>query len=226
VKIIKPLVEQNTNDRVLSLITQTLIVLVLYFYDKKHVLKYAVDNDIAYSFLFLFSVFTVIYTFSDQVKKEFGIISLMGTMLLMGNVFLLLIIPILSGKFIMALIYIALFVLFDPIFYYRVIKIQIIKPEITYEKINEKYEKMMKTFSKNNFGKQLKLPTEILVQLIKILLITYAFYKSFDLMYIMYYLIILILISVSIFRDEKINVIKLINVVINTLVIYSIVRLI
>lgn len=225
-KIIKPLVEQNTNDRVLSLITQTLIVLVLYFYDKKHVLKYAVDNDIAYSFLFLFSVFTVIYTFSDQVKKEFGIISLMGTMLLMGNVFLLLIIPILSGKFIMALIYIALFVLFDPIFYYRVIKIQIIKPEITYEKINEKYEKMMKTFSKNNFGKQLKLPTEILVQLIKILLITYAFYKSFDLMYIMYYLIILILISVSIFRDEKINVIKLINVVINTLVIYSIVRLI
>jgi hypothetical protein len=126
----------------------------------------------------------------------------------------------------MALIYIALFVLFDPIFYYRVIKIQIIKPEITYEKINEKYEKMMKTFSKNNFGKQLKLPTEILVQLIKILLITYAFYKSFDLMYIMYYLIILILISVSIFRDEKINVIKLINVVINTLVIYSIVRLI
>jgi len=45
-------------------------------------------------------------------------------------------------------------------------------------------------------------------------------------MYIMYYLIILILISVSIFRDEKINVIKLINVVINTLVIYSIVRLI
>jgi hypothetical protein len=226
VKIIKPLVEQNTNDRVLSLITQTLIVLVLYFYDKKHVLKYAVDNDIAYSFLFLFSVFTVIYTFSDQVKKEFGIISLMGTMLLMGNVFLLLIIPILSGKFIMALIYIALFVLFDPIFYYRVIKIQIIKSEITYEKINEKYEKMMKTFSKNNFGKQLKLPTEILVQLIKILLITYAFYKSFDLMYIMYYLIILILISVSIFRDEKINVIKLINVVINTLVIYSIVRLI
>jgi hypothetical protein len=226
VKIIKPLVEQNTNDRVLSLITQTLIVLFFYFYDKKHVLKYAVDNDIAYSFLFLFSVFTVIYTFSDQVKKEFGIISLMGTMLLMGNVFLLLIIPILSGKFIMALIYIALFVLFDPIFYYRVIKIQIIKPEITYEKINEKYEKMMKTFSKNNFGKQLKLPTEILVQLIKILLITYAFYKSFDLMYIMYYLIILILISVSIFRDEKINVIKLINVVINTLVIYSIVRLI
>jgi hypothetical protein len=226
VKIIKPLVEQNTNDRVLSLITQTLIVLVLYFYDKKHVLKYAVDNDIAYSFLFLFSVFTVIYTFSDQVKKEFGIISLMGTMLLMGNVFLLLIIPILSGKFIMALIYIALFVLFDPIFYYRVIKIQIIKPEITYEKINEKYEKMMKTFSKNNFGKQLKLPTEILVQLIKVSLITYAFYKSFDLMYIMYYLIILILISVSIFRDEKINVIKLINVVINTLVIYSIVRLI
>jgi len=226
VKIIKPLVEQNTNDRVLSLITQTLIVLVFYFYDKKHVLKYAVDNDIAYSFLFLFSVFTVIYTFSDQVKKEFGIISLMGTMLLMGNVFLLLIIPILSGKFIMALIYIALFVLFDPIFYYRVIKIQIIKSEITYEKINEKYEKMMKTFSKNNFGKQLKLPTEILVQLIKISLITYAFYKSFDLMYIMYYLIILILISVSIFRDEKINVIKLINVVINTLVIYSIVRLI
>jgi hypothetical protein len=226
VKIIKPLVEQNTNDRVLSLITQTLIVLVLYFYDKKHVLKYAVDNDIAYSFLFLFSVFTVIYTFSDQVKKEFGIISLMGTMLLMGNVFLLLIIPILSGKFIMALIYIALFVLFDPIFYYRVIKIQIIKPEITYEKINEKYEKMMKTFSKNNFGKQLKLPTEILVQLIKVSLITYAFYKSFDLMYIMYYLIILILISVSIFQDKKINVIKLINVVINTLVIYSIVRLI
>lgn len=225
-KIIKPLVEQNTNDRVLSLITQTLIVLVLYFYDKKHVLKYAVDNDIAYSFLFLFSVFTVIYTFSDQVKKEFGIISLMGTMLLMGNVFLLLIIPILSGKFIMALIYIALFVLFDPIFYYRVIKIQIIKPEITYEKINEKYEKMMKTFSKNNFGKQLKLPTEILVQLIKVSLITYAFYKSFDLMYIMYYLIILILISVSIFQDKKINVIKLINVVINTLVIYSIVRLI
>jgi len=45
-------------------------------------------------------------------------------------------------------------------------------------------------------------------------------------MYIMYYLIILILISVSIFRDEKINVIKLINVVINTLVIDSIVRLI
>jgi hypothetical protein len=85
---------------------------------------------------------------------------------------------------------------------------------------------MMKTFSKNNFGKQLKLPTEILVQLIKVSLITYAFYKSFDLMYIMYYLIILILISVSIFRDEKINVIKLINVVINTLVIYSIVRLI
>lgn len=181
-KIIKPLVEQNTNDRVLSLITQTLIVLFFYFYDKKHVLKYAVDNDIAYSFLFLFSVFTVIYTFSDQVKKEFGIISLMGTMLLMGNVFLLLIIPILSGKFIMALIYIALFVLFDPIFYYRVIKIQIIKSEITYEKINEKYEKMMKTFSKNNFGKQLKLPTEILVQLIKILLITYAFYKNIDLM--------------------------------------------
>jgi len=226
VKIIKPLVEQNTNDRVLSLITQTLIVLFFYFYDKKHVLKYAVDNDIAYSFLFLFSVFTVIYTFSDQVKKEFGIISLMGTMLLMGNVFLLLIIPILSGKFIMALIYIALFVLFDPIFYYRVIKIQIIKSEITYEKINEKYEKMMKTFSKNNFGKQLKLPTEILVQLIKILLITYAFYKNIDLMYIIYYLIILILISVSIFQDEKINVIKLINVVINTLVIYSIVRLI
>jgi len=226
VKIIKPLVEQNTNDRVLSLITQTLIVLFFYFYDKKHVLKYAVDNDIAYSFLFLFSVFTVIYTFSDQVKKEFGIISLMGTMLLMGNVFLLLIIPILSGKFIMALIYIALFVLFDPIFYYRVIKIQIIKSEITYEKINEKYEKMMKTFSKNNFGKQLKLPTEILVQLIKILLITYAFYKNIDLMYIIYYLIILILISVSIFRDKKINVIKLINVVINTLVIYSIVSLI
>ncbi|SDC71129.1 hypothetical protein [Geotoga petraea] len=225
-KIIKPLVEQNTNDRVLSLITQTLIVLFFYFYDKKHVLKYAVDNDIAYSFLFLFSVFTVIYTFSDQVKKEFGIISLMGTMLLMGNVFLLLIIPILSGKFIMALIYIALFVLFDPIFYYRVIKIQIIKSEITYEKINEKYEKMMKTFSKNNFGKQLKLPTEILVQLIKILLITYAFYKNIDLMYIIYYLIILILISVSIFRDKKINVIKLINVVINTLVIYSIVSLI
>ena len=225
-KIIKPIDEQNTNDRVLSLITQVLIVLVLYFYDKKYVLKYAVDNDIAYSLLFLFSVFTVIYTFSDQVKKEFGIISLMGTMLLMGNVFLLLIIPILSGKFIMALIYIALFALFDPIFYYRVIKIQIIKSEITYEKINEKYEKMMKTFSKNNFGKQLKLPTEILVQLIKISLITYAFYKSFDLMYIMYYLIILILISVSIFRDEKINVIKLINVVINTLVIYSIVRLV
>jgi hypothetical protein len=150
----------------------------------------------------------------------------MGTMIFMGNVFLLLIIPILSGKFIMALIYIALFVLFDPIFYYRVIKIQIIKPEITYEKINEKYEKMMKTFSKNNFGKQLKLPTEILVQLIKILLITYAFYKNIDLMYIIYYLIILILISVSIFRDKKINVIKLINVVINTLVIYSIVSLI
>ena len=225
-KIIKPIDEQNTNDRVLSLITQVLIVLVLYFYDKKYVLKYAVDNDIAYSLLFLFSVFTVIYTFSDQVKKEFGIISLMGTMLLMGNVFLLLIIPILSGKFIMALIYIALFVLFDPIFYYRVIKIQIIKSEITYEKINEKYEKIMKTFSKNNFGKQLKLPTEILVQLIKILLITYAFYKNIDLMYIMYYLIILILISVSIFRDKKINVIKLINVVINTLVIYSIVRLV
>ncbi|SDC71323.1 hypothetical protein SAMN04488588_1661 [Geotoga petraea] len=57
-------------------------------------------------------------------------------------------------------------------------------------------------------------------------LISYAFYKNIDLMYIIYYLIILILISVSIFRDDRINVIKLINVVINTLVIYSIVRLV